>query len=253
MLKVRNKENYLHLFSNYTYNIPVIYSSMEGQYDGELYVDSVNNPQIAVLFTPFAFHFVTGDAEADNIVDILDDIIFKQYISQTNQKEAVVFAPDPKWDKVLNEVFTKYHGFKDRRKVFRLNKDKFNEIKTGRDGLDGIECKISYTQDGGAGKPYPISRIFIGGECVSFCSGFMLGKGHAEIDVATMEMHRGKGYAKEASIALINELLQKGIEPDWCTWPYRIESEKLALSLGFELADEIPAYIWVEDECGKIQ
>jgi hypothetical protein len=253
MERVRNKEEYFQLFSNYTFNIPVIYSSLEGQYDGELYVDSKDNPQIAVLFTPFAFHFVTGNAETDNAVDILDEIIFKKYISQTKQKEAVVFVPDPRWDKVLDEVFGKYHGLKDRRKIFRLNKDRFEEIKAGRDGLKDIEIKVSYTQDGGAGKPYPISRIFKGEECVSFCSGFMLGKGHAEIDVATKEIHRGKGYAKEASIALINELLKNNIEPDWCTWPYRIESEKLALSLGFELAVEIPAYIWLEDKCGKIQ
>lgn len=252
MEKVQNKEKYFQLFSNYTHNIPVIYSSMEGQYDGELYVDSKNNPQIAVLFTPFAFHFITGNAETDNVVDIVDKIIFKQYISQTKQKEAVVFIPDPKWDKVLDEVFRKYHGLKDRRKIFQLNKDKFVEIKTGRDGLKGIESKVLYTQDGGARKPYPISRILKGEECVSFCSGFMLGKGHAEIDVATKEIHRGKGYAKEASIALISELMKNDIEPNWCTWPYRIESEKLALSLGFELVDEITAHIWVEGECGKI-
>jgi len=225
---------------------------LEGQYDGELYINSEDNPQIAVLFTPFAFHFVSGNTEADNVVDIVDDIIFKQYIPQTKQKEAIVFAPDSKWDKVLDVVFSKYHGIKDRRKIFKLNKEKFNTIKAGRDRLKDIESKVLYTQDGGAGKPYPVCRIFKDGECVSFCSGFMLGKGHAEIDVATSEMHRGKGYAKEASIALINELIKNDIEPDWCTWPYRLESEKLALSLGFELADEIPAHIWVEAECGKI-
>lgn len=252
MEKVQNKEKYFKLFSNYTHNIPVIYSSLEGQYDGELYVDSENNPQIAVLFTPFAFHFITGNAETDNAVDILDEIIFKQYISETKQKEAIVFCPDTKWDEVLDAVFRKYHGLKDRRKIFHLNKDKFVELKDKRDGIKDVESKISYIQDGGAKKPYPISRIFRGEECVSFCSGFMLGRGYAEIDVATGEVYRGKGYAKEASIALISELIKSDIEPNWCTWPYRIESQQLALSLGFELVDEIPAHIWVESECGKI-
>lgn len=253
MKKVDVKTQYLELFSEYTHNIPVIYSSLEGQYEGELFVDSEINPQIAILFTPFAFHFVAGNAETDNAVDVLDEILFKQYLLETGQKEAIVFSPDAKWDKVLDEVFGMHHGIKDSRKVFRLNREKFKEIRDGRKAPEDVENKIFYEEEGGAKKQYPISRIFKGAECVSFCSGFMLGKGHAEINVATEAAYRGKGYAKEAAIALINELLKTGIEPDWCTWPYRVESQKLALSLGYELAGEIPAHIWVEEECGKIR
>lgn len=252
MKKVENKEKYMQLFSEYTHNIPVIYSSLEGQYEGELFVDSENNPQIAVLFTPFTFHFVAGNAEIENVVGVLDEILFKQYLFKTGQKEAIVFCPNAKWDKVLDEVFGNHHGIKDYRKTFRLNRDKFMKVQAGNKVLEDVENKISYEQDRGSKKQYPVSRILKGAKCVSFCSGFMLGRGHAEIDVATEETCRGKGYAKEAAISLINELLKKGIEPDWCTWPYRIESEKLALSLGYELANEIPAHIWVESECGKI-
>ena len=252
MEKVQDKGKYYDLFSSYTHNIPVIYSSLEGQYDGELYVDSEDDPQIAVLFTPFAFHFIAGNAEAENAADIVDEIIFRKYIPETNQKEAIVFCTDARWDEVLDAVFAKHNGIKDWRKIFHLNKEKFRDIRGKREGIGDVECKTSYIQDGGAQKPYPVSRIYKGEECVSFCSGFMLGRGHAEIDVSTQEAYRGKGYAKEASIALISELLENNVEPDWCTWPYRIESERLALSLGFELAEEIPAHIWVESECGEV-
>lgn len=252
MIKVENKEKYLNLFSQYTHNIPVIYSSLEGQYNGELFVDSENNPQIAILFTQFAFHFVAGNADINNVVEVLNEIIFKEYLFKSRQEEAIVFCPNEKWDQVLDEVFKKHNGLKDNRKIFYLNRDKYIEMKTSRIVPKNIENKIFYEKSGGAQKQYPISRIFEGEKCISFCSGFMLGKGHAEIDVATEEAYRGRGYAKEAAITLIDELLENGIEPDWCTWPYRIESQKLALSLGFELTKEIPAYIWVEDECGKI-
>lgn len=249
---VVNKQKYFPLFNEYKHNISVIYSSLEGQYDGELIVDSENNTQIAVLFTPFAFHYVAGNPEIKNVVDMLDEIIFKQYLLQKEQKEAIVFAPNEKWDKVLEEVFAKHRGIKDGRKVFCLNNGKFNEVQSRRVALVGVKNLLTYEQANGARKEYPVSRIFDGEKCISFCSGFMLGNGHAEIDVSTEEPYRGKGYAKEASITLINELLRIGIEPDWCIWPYRIESEKLAISLGFELSNIIPAHIWVEEECGKI-
>lgn len=237
------------MFSEYSHNIPAIYSILEGQYEGEVYADSKNNPQIAILFTPFAFNFVAGNAEENNAVDVIDEVLFKHYLPKTGQKEAVVFCPNRNWEKVLDIIFGKHHGIKDNRRIYRLNREKFRNVYAGRKVLVDIESKIFYEQDKGAKKQYPISRIIKGNECISFCSGFMIGKGHAEIDVSTNEFYRGKGYAKEAAITLIKELLDSGIEPDWCTWPFRTESQKLALSLGYELTDEVPAHIWVEDEC----
>ncbi|KAB3531593.1 hypothetical protein [Alkaliphilus serpentinus] len=63
MKKVENKERYLSLFSDYRHSIPIIYSSLEGKYDGELFVDSEIDPQLAVLFTPFTFHYVARNPE----------------------------------------------------------------------------------------------------------------------------------------------------------------------------------------------
>jgi hypothetical protein len=91
-----------------------------------------------------------------------------------------------------------------------------------------------------------INRVFKNDTCVSFCSAFMLGKNYAELDVATETEFRGNGYAKIASITLISELLEKDIIPNWCTWPYRMESQLLAKTIGFG------AYIWVEEECGEL-
>ncbi len=253
MIKVKNKEAYYHLFEEYTHNIPVIYSSLEGQYNGELYVDKEDNPQIAILFTPFAFHFVAGDADTSDVIDIVDDTIFKQYLLKTEQKEALLFAPNQKWHTILDEVFKRHNGIKDNRMVFCLNKEKYSEQNNTKKIITDMDNRVVFEKEQSSQKEYPVSRVYIGEKCVSFCSGFMLGKGHAEIDIATVEEYRGKGYAKEAAFTLINQLLSDGIEPDWCTWPYRVESQKLAYSLGFELSDKIPAYIWVEDECGKIK
>ncbi len=251
MNKVENKEKYLQLFRDYTHNIPVIYSSLEGQYDGELYVDSENNPQTAVLFTPFAFHFIAGNTTVENVVDLLDELIFKQYIAKFGQKEAIMFSPNEKWNRVLDEVFCKHNGLKDLRKIFRLNKLKFLE-QTGSKAPQDAKYELFYEKEGGAKSSYPVCRVFKDEKYVGYCSGFMLGKGHAEIDVFVEENYRGRGYAKGASTILIKELLDKNIEPDWCTWAYRTESQNLAFSLGFEFLNEVPAHIWVEGECDKL-
>lgn len=252
MKKVEDKQNYCQLFNSYAHNIAVIFSSLEGMYDGELFVDNILEPRIAMLFTPFAFHFVAGEAKTPDAADIIDKLIFQEYLQRSGQKEAIVFAPDSQWESILDQVFPRHQGIKDKRKSFCLNQDKFIMQQPANEADSDYQTRILYEQEKGAAKPYPVCRLIQADECISYCSGFMIGKGHAEIDVFTSEKHRGRGYAKRAAIGLIRELIKTGIEPDWNTWPYRIESEKLALSLGFELKSEIPAHIWVEEECGKL-
>lgn len=247
MIKVTNKLHFLDLFESYTHNLPVIYSSLEGQYNGELYVDSESSPHIALLYTPFGFHYVAGDPNHPEAATAIEQCLFQEYLPLTGQKEAILFSPNENWDNQLGIVFQSHRGVKDGRNIFRLNKEHFKEILRNHITQPEVVRKIAYEHENESQTEYPVCRVFVNDHCVSFCSAFMLGKGHAEIDVFTEEDHRGKGYAKEASLGLIEALLEKQIEPDWCTWPYRVESEKLAYSLGFELKAIVPAHIWFKD------
>lgn len=246
------KEKYFYLFEVYTHNIPVIFSSLEGQYEGELYVDNEVNTQVAVLFTPFAFHFVAGDAKVSNVVDLIDNIIFKKYLLEGDEKEAIFFSPNKNWDDVLDVVFHKHNGIKDKRVLFALNREKFMRRYNLRIENSNIDKKIVYENEADSKKDYPICKVYVKQTCVSFCSGFMLGKERAEINIATEKEYRRMGYAKEAGLILVKELLDKSIEPDWCAWSHKKSSRNLAEWLGFEFSEEIPTHIWVEDECGKI-
>lgn len=251
-IKEEDKQNYFYMFDEFTHNIPVIFSSLEGQYDEKLYVDDVVNTKVAILFTQFAFHFIAGDPSVQNVIEVVDNMIFKQYLCKSKEKEALLFSPSQSWNVVLDEVFERHNGIKDKRILFKLNRKKFNERYNSKRVNSDIEKSIVLEQENGSSIEYPICRISVEQNCVSYCSGFMLGNGHAEINVATIEEYRGIGYAKEAAFLLINKLLNDDIEPNWCSWSYKEGSRKLAESLGYELAQEIPAHIWVEDECGKI-
>ena len=118
---------------------------------------------------------------------------------------------------------------------------------------NGAQTVLREEQDCGSTVPYPVCRIIKDGTCASFCSAFMLGRSHAELDVGTEEEYRGHGYAKWAAATLIAELLKRNIEPDWCTWPYRMESQMLAKAIGFEPVPDVMAYIWTEADCGKLE
>lgn len=237
-----NKFN--HYFEGYKDNIPVIYSTLEGQYQGVVYCD--DEEEIAVLVTKFGFIFLGGNIEWESAEEIINDIIFNELVLRQQNKEIIVFGPDEKWHSVLDKVFESHHGVSDIRKCYTLNKDKFKEI-CNEFIPHSVKVIVNYEKGNNSAIDYPVSRVYVDDVNVSYCSAFMLARGFAEIDVATKEAYRQKGYAKVGAIALMKELLNQGIEPCWCTWPYRLESQALAQSIGFELNKVIRAYIWVDE------
>jgi hypothetical protein len=231
-------------FDDYHHNIPVIYSALEGQYQGVIYTDEEED--IIVLVTQFDFIFLGGNIGNDRAEYIIHDIIFNELVKRQGRKEIILFAPSDEWFGILDQVFHRHNGVCDMRKCYRLNQDKFNAV-CSEVNSNHVKLEIDQECENGSAVEYPVSRVYLNESSISYCSAFMIARGHAEIDVATEEAYRQKGYAKIAAISLIKELIQKGYEPNWCTWPYRFESQALAQSIGFELDKEVPAYIWVEE------
>lgn len=253
MIKIENnKFGYKNLFNEYRHNVPVIFSSLEGQYAGELFVNNEVKCEYAFLATPFDYYFVAGNPKSEGAVEGIDKLLFYQLLKKREKKEAVVFCPNEQWFSVLNEIFGKHNGLKDGRKVFSLNLEKFMKIRNEIKLDNEVHIELCYEHDNGSAIDYPVCRVFKNNTCVGFCSAFMIGKNHAELDVFTEAEFRKNGYAKLTSITLISELLEKNIIPVWCTWPYRIESQILAKAIGFEQQEDVQAYIWVEEACGKL-
>lgn len=244
MIKVKNRRDFGHLFECYTHNIPVIYASLNGQYNGELYVDNEKHPTVAILFTPFDFHYIVGKLTDKNL-KWLNKVIFDEYLSENKKKEGVFFTPNDLWDKALGKIFSKHNGIKDQRCIYKMMPDKYNAFKRNYVALEDIEVIIKESKEG-AHLAYPICEIYKNHERVSFCSGFMLAKGRAEIMVETKEAYRKNGYALEAAHHLIKYLISKDIEPDWCCWPVREASKMMAEKLGFEMIQEVPVHVWLE-------
>lgn len=235
---------YNRYFEGYNDNIPVIYSTLEGQYPGEIYLD--DEEQIAVLVTKFDFLFLGGNIKNGNAESIINEIIFYELVKKQQRKEIILFGQDEQWNTVISKIFQNHHGVRDLRKCYRLNRHRFIECCNDRIP-DTIKMIVRNERENDSAVEYPVSRVYLDEVNISFCSAFMLAKGYAEIDIATEEAYRQKGYGKIAAIALIKELLLRGIEPNWCTWPYRLESQALAESIGFELEKEISAHIWVDE------
>ncbi|MBS1757397.1 MAG: GNAT family N-acetyltransferase [Bacteroidetes bacterium] len=73
---------------------------------------------------------------------------------------------------------------------------------------------------------------------VSICYAAAVENRIAEIDVFTSERYRGKGLAKLAVEAFVNNCVAKNIKPTWDCFEDNTASKKTALSLGFDKIQE---------------
>lgn len=63
-----------------------------------------------------------------------------------------------------------------------------------------------------------------------------------ELGIETVEAHRGRGLAREACAALIDEALARGLRPVWACRLGNLASVRLAESLGFEVSLRLPYF-----------
>lgn len=241
-------QDIISLYNEYTHNIPVIYSIIEGQYDGAIYVDNVQRPGYAILATPFMYFYMAGNPHIPGIAEEIDILLFKEILPAAAEKEVIVFSPSEAWDKAVKPVFDNRHGLSDGRRIFKFDLDKFNMARNKYAKTpEGVRQLIKEIDDDPASRiSYPSSQIWRDGICVSACSALMTGAGFTELDISTHPDHQCKGYATYAAITLIDELLNRNLIPCWSTWPYREASQAVAQKVGFVRDQDVLAYIWTE-------
>lgn len=246
-LVTTNHKQYQPLFQNYEHSIPIIYSSIEGQYSCYLYVDHLDNPTYGLLFTQFDFNYL-GYINAFNIDQNEVKQTIKNHIKAFDVKECIMFAPTQEGELILESIFKSFNGVVDERFTFKLDIDEFKKISKC---VNVDNAVLEYCKDYGARIEYPKCEIYLDEKLVSYAKAFMIGQSSAEIDVFTDESHRRKGYAQICSIRLIQELLKNGIKPNWNAWWHKESSHLLAGKLGFKFERKINAYVWV-DEFGEL-
>jgi hypothetical protein len=245
ILKNSEMKKAMPLFDMYDYNQAVIYSVLENQYDGCVYINDKENIRWALLRTPFLQHFIAG-TPVDSCETALEELLFNTILNEQVEKELVVFTVSESWHYILDNIFTKRKGVSDGRKIFAFNNDNYSNIN--RKPLpDGATSEVSLRKcDPGSHIDTWSARLYISDKEISFCNAIMIGKGMAEIDIGTEEAFRGKGYATYTAILLIDKLVEHSLTPTWSTWPYRVESQHIAHKLGFVSKPDAKAWIWQE-------
>jgi len=251
----------LPLTQDVSHNRALIYSILEGNHPGQVLCGNIGTPGFALLLTKVGYCFVIGCPDG-NDCQMIADYLFEQVLSNGQEKEMILFSFSEHVRSMLDKAFSGRDVKRLVRHQFRFSMLAFEAsvaaLKLSDETPTGQPIRDMTTQDAEIlGIPsflcdFPKNGF---GSCIrsgpgpdaviaSHCYPVFLGGGDAEVDVATAEAYRGQGLATRTAIAFIRQCMLRGFTPNWACWPYRKESRILALNLGFEQMEDIPAHYW---------
>ena len=243
----------LPLFSSIASHRAIVYSVLERNNPGRVFVDNASNPRSAFLFSVTEFFYFAGDETNAAFMEEMRNIIFNDLLSPPYSVSFGGFTPA--WKETLDRWLTGMPGGWANRAELDFPPKNFAALQEWRTRIpDGYRiapfdpqlagCTAGIEQlwngaqnfmDQGAGY-----AVLEGDEIVSSCFMVVKGAGEAEISVDTHEAHRRRGLAQLCVSAFVETCLQRGLRPHWTCWADNLASLKLAQSLGFTRRSESP-------------
>jgi len=246
------------LFRQIEHSIAIVFSVLEGNSPGRVFVDKLDQPSCAFLFPEGTFYYIAGDEKNDAFCHSVHQLLFEKLLPDADEKEIILFAFNDAWRICLDNLLKENGAIRIYRKMFDFNADRYADFCKNQKGIPAGMCLRPMGPE--LAERYPQFQAVVdpgskrfgyclvnGEEIVSECSSIFVGNGEAEIDIHTAEAYQGRGYALLVASALIDECQERGLRPNWACWPERQASLALAKKLGFEEKPDVPAHLWAEE------
>ncbi|WP_438350640.1 GNAT family N-acetyltransferase [Paenibacillus sp. FA6] len=226
---------------------------------GRIFVNDMLNPTATFITSSGGFYCLAGQEDDDNFNKFV-----VRYMNQKSNHNGFFALGlfSEKWNLELNK-YSIDTSKKIQRSYYRFNQDRFNEEFTDvalkfDDGFEYIILNEEISNDYRE-KFYPYYKMVwdtthhfcefgVGhflkrnNDLISVCTSPYIGGNYAEIDIITIEGYKRQGLATKLGVAFIRECLRRQLTPNWCCDSDNIESNNLAVKLGFEKIDEYPMY-----------
>jgi RimJ/RimL family protein N-acetyltransferase len=226
---------------------PIVYSVIEGNTPGRIFVDRPDPPATAVLRFSGGEIYIGGRADDGRLNREIVDLLFTELAPP--RPKLLVFSFSETWKRALDELLKGHGVLRVVREMFELSPELFrgkhaawrSRLPEGF-RLERMNRQLALQSDSGldflwGGIDNFIAKAF--GYCVlkedevvSRCSPVALGDKRFETGVGTVEAYRRRGLATVACCAFIEHCLDEGLAPEWGCY-YNVASKSLALKLGF--------------------
>jgi RimJ/RimL family protein N-acetyltransferase len=254
LLSQNNYFKVIPLFESFDYNKGVIFSVIEGNSVGKIYVDNLEAPKSAFLYPLNSFYYIAGDYDNQLFNSELYNLTTNFFKREGDHNEIIIFSCNEEWRNTLDLLFEKNNIKRIKRTIFNFNKFNFEKLNIVENesivdfdeniikniGIANSWISIEKFFNNGIGK-----ALLFNNEIISACYSIYYGNNEMEIDVFTHEKYQKKGFAKLVAYKFISKCLENNFIPAWSCWSYKESSKKLAFKLGFEEIADIDAHLLI--------
>jgi GNAT superfamily N-acetyltransferase len=243
------------LLENVTHHRALVYSVIERNHPGRVFVSQKTQPTAALVVTKVNFLFFLGNIHDAYFNNSLPGLILNRLAPEAGASEMMIFTFTNEARRMLGQVFEDEQVQWIARKQFSFHPGRFrrhsnpsatipagmelkpitNEV-AARVGIDTTICNFARHEFG-----FYLAK---GADVAGACYSIFTGGGEAEIDIQTAENYRGQGLGTITATAFIEECLKRELRPNWACWPFREASCALAKKLGFEEREDLPVLHW---------
>ncbi|MDD1771506.1 MAG: GNAT family N-acetyltransferase [Methanomassiliicoccales archaeon] len=258
------------LLEEVPFNKYFTYSVIDGDIDGTIYVDDVEDPRNAYILHPYGMSLLIGDGKDEEFNSWLFPFLLDEGVNRRRDEWMQVHPGH--WTEIIERALpggivradgTTDDALRDNivaygRTNFRFNEDRFRTFSEAFERADVQVRRLDErTADMVKGTVVPSAfwnsthhfvrkgmgfSVFVDDAPVSTAfSAFVHGDAW-EIGIETAAAHRRNGYAALAAIAFIENCLGNGLTPVWSCRTENTGSYRLATKLGFEPTFQLPFY-----------
>ncbi len=234
----------------------IVFSVIEGNTPGRIFVDRPDNPSTAVLRFSGGEIYMGGRADDESLNREIVDLLFTELAPPVPY--LLIFSFSDAWKSALDELLADRGVRRVVRETFELSPERFRSAHPDWRSrlpagfrLERMDQRLALESDSGldflwGGIDNFITRAFgycvlVEGEVVSRCSPVALGDRRFETGVGTVEAYRRRGLATVACCAFIQHCLEVGLQPEWGCF-HNVASKSLALKLGFVSGPDVEVH-----------
>ena len=277
MLKLEKKDyaKVNDLFKELNYNV-VINSIIKGNAQGEIYVDNIKAPKVAIVWNNVGDVLIGGDSSDEVANRSIDDLIKNVFIPQVIKLGIEVSRIEISYTenfegklKVLKDKASKDVV----RNVYKFNKLKVNPLSVIPRKFELVEIhenvlrnnKLEHLEKlkGWINTFWNSEEEFLKsgiGYClvkdnviVSFCISAYTYDDKVEFVLKTSEIFRGRGFGKSVASACVEKAVKLGKQVEWQCDNDNVPATRLADSLGFEIDFRANSKLIALDEIERSQ
>lgn len=246
----------------------VFESIIEGNTPGEIYLDSLKNPELYLIFDKGNFVLYVGGETANyekyiKCINYIKENILTESIKKEFYDSIKISYTSDLWKNAMLDIFYDITVHQDKRTLYRydianidtkivenhsceikpINEEILNDCKL--ENLKFLKEEITGmwgTVDGFIKNGFGYCAVY-DKRLISWCTAELVSKHHCGIGIETIEEEQKKSVGTALTANFVKECATRNLIPHWDTWTRNLPSVKIAEKVGFYKTEEYEVLI----------